>query len=96
MNKKGKLYGWGEARLGQIGTGKKNKECLPCLIQLNNVARNVVKKHPGSVEFALDNNKNESPNRLPKIDPNQKFFSESNFKVRSVSGGFGHTIAITG
>ena len=90
------MYGWGEARLGQIGTGKKNKESLPCLIQLNSGPKNVVKKHPVSVEFAEDNNKKESPNRLPKIDPNQKFFSESNFKVRGVSGGFGHTVAITG
>lgn len=90
------MYGWGEARLGQIGTGKKNKESLPCLIELNNGAKNSVKKTPVSVEFADDNNKNESPNRLPKIDPNKKFFSEAKFKVKSVSGGFGHTVAITG
>ncbi|CAK72743.1 unnamed protein product (macronuclear) [Paramecium tetraurelia] len=73
VDQQGALYGWGEARFGQLGTGRKVSEQLP-----------------SRIDFLLEKPMNQSELRVGKFLP-----QETSFQVVSISGGYGHSAAVT-
>ncbi|KAL4436169.1 hypothetical protein ABPG74_018153 [Tetrahymena malaccensis] len=93
----GQLYSWGEARLGQTGTGKKKSEPYPVIVNLNAQPQSMFEKRVNTEQNQMSGvNKIElehSHDEL-KINPIPSS-NQNNQKVVCVSGGYGHTVAIT-
>ncbi len=84
--------------MGQIGTGKKIKELLPVKINLNKGEKSYESPIIAQIETQKSEIQvNEAKFQDAKIDPNKKNYDPNDFfKVTLVSGGYGHTAAVTG
>lgn len=80
ITKNNKLYGWGEARMGQLGLGKKTRMVrLPTHIPVRENEQTVANKTISNVSVNGEK---------PKLDTNEA-------KIVFCSGGLGHTMAIS-
>ena len=84
--------------MGQIGTGKKIKELLPVKINLNKGTKSYESPIIAQMEIQKSEIEvHEAKFQDAKIDPNKKNYDPNDvFKVKLVSGGYGHTAAVTG
>lgn len=80
----GELYGWGEARLGQLGCGKQSLVFIPQRIAIKDKEEAIMRQSHSSISL-----RESSPR---SINPNNPC---SDYRVRKVAAGFGHTAAIT-
>jgi len=79
----GELYGWGEARLGQLGCGKQSLVFSPQKITIKDKESNILTKSQSSISLR------ESSPRSANMN------SCDDYKARKVAAGFGHTAVIT-
>lgn len=80
----GDLYGWGEARLGQLGCGKQRLVFVPQKIVVCEDPEDVMRKTHSSVSLKEATPRSANPN-----------LENTDARVRKVAAGFGHTAAIT-
>lgn len=73
ITEEGELYGWGEAKLGQIGTGKKDKEIRPVLVDLQiedakpvNIVKDEVEFKRKELDYASIEDDNDENNHNKK------------------------------
>ena len=83
VTQEGDLYGWGEARLGQLGCGKQSLIHLPQQILVKDIEEDIMQKSHSSISLREMSPRSANPN--PCTD----------FRIRKVAAGFGHTAAIT-
>ena len=84
LTQDGELFGWGEARLGQLGCGKQSLVFEPQRISIKDDEDDIMKKTNSSINL-----KESSPRSM---NPNGPC---SDYRVKKVAAGFGHTAAIT-
>ena len=82
VSEQGELFGWGEARLGQLGCGKQSLVFTPQRIPVKEDIDDVMRKTHSTVNLKEGTPKNGDPMQLDA-------------RIRKVAAGFGHTAAIT-
>ncbi len=84
VSETGELFGWGEARLGQLGCGKQSIVYVPQKICVKDPPEDVMRKTHSSVSL-----KDSTP---ASANPNG---SGQDWRIKKVAAGFGHTAAVT-
>lgn len=87
VTSEGELYGWGEARLGQLGCGKQSLIFTPQKITVREDPEDIMRKSHSTISIR---EKDVSTPKSANPDGPCK-----DFRVAKVAAGFGHTAAIT-
>lgn len=83
ITQEGELYGWGEARLGQLGCGKQSFVFIPEKITIKDEEENVMRKSQSNISLRESSPRSANPSPCEDC------------RVRKVAAGFGHTAVIT-
>ena len=85
VSQEGELFGWGEARLGQLGCGKQSVVFLPQKISVRECPEDILRKSHSTISVKEKDVTPKSANPNPAED----------YRIKKVAAGFGHTAAIT-
>ncbi len=86
VSQEGELFGWGEARLGQLGCGKQSLVFTPQKIIVKEDPEDLMRKSHSSISLR---DKESTPKSANPNGPCQ------DFRIKKVAAGFGHTAAVT-